>query len=566
MNWVKCLISSLGLLLLAQAALAADIQRFTDSQGGLHITNMGPRKRQSPVQPPGDEVSYSTSFPQKSPSTPPATEPAPTTTKPPVVPRVAPTAPSSAGPHSRVQVCRSEYTSGMIQTMPGLREEEQPGRAAGALKRVSWTPPQRVQAIPRGGIVSYTDRHKVIHVTNLPQEEVLPEVLVKAAPAVQNQALPATLVPPALQQISWHPPERARPPRRPTLNSNPLPGPAENAIRRYRDNRGVWHITNEPAPEGGPHPALAAITAGGRASPSEALALKVTPVTPISTVKRQILSPYGGPPAAQKLTCSELGPEVATYLEAKLRAASIGLTGQTIHRQRDDRGIWHITNEPALDTAPPLSLVAAAPGGVSPAQAHAPPAIRSVGLPGGSGWARAQSLPQGSTVIARRDRRGVLHVSTLDRLDIMQSRGDSASFLNRVSPFLQAIIAEAAQINGLPATLVMAIIQNESNFAPMAVSPKGAMGLMQLMPMTAASLGVADPFAPRENVMAGCRYFRWLLDSFQGAVPLALAAYNAGQQRVISAGWQVPAIKETQNFVTQVMGLYYVLEKQAAST
>jgi soluble lytic murein transglycosylase-like protein len=117
----------------------------------------------------------------------------------------------------------------------------------------------------------------------------------------------------------------------------------------------------------------------------------------------------------------------------------------------------------------------------------------------------------------------------------------------------------------LPIPLILALIRQESNFAHQAVSPKGAMGLMQLMPGTAASLGVRDPFDPRENILAGCRYFRFLLDYFQGNVPLALAGYNAGHHRVISAGCQVPAIKETQEFVTQVMGLYYLLEKHAAS-
>jgi soluble lytic murein transglycosylase-like protein len=117
----------------------------------------------------------------------------------------------------------------------------------------------------------------------------------------------------------------------------------------------------------------------------------------------------------------------------------------------------------------------------------------------------------------------------------------------------------------LPIPLILAIIRQESNFAHQAVSPKGAMGLMQLMPGTAASLGVRDPFDPRENILAGCRYFRFLLNSFKGNVPLALAGYNAGYQRVISAGFQVPAIKETQEFVTRVMGLYYLLEKQAAN-
>lgn len=84
---------------------------------------------------------------------------------------------------------------------------------------------------------------------------------------------------------------------------------------------------------------------------------------------------------------------------------------------------------------------------------------------------------------------------------------------------------------------------------------------MQLMPGTASDLGVRDPFCPRENILAGCRYLRWLLDNFQGSLPLAVAAYNAGHQRVVAAGYHIPPIKETQEFVTQVLGLYCLLEK-----
>jgi hypothetical protein len=81
---------------------------------------------------------------------------------------------------------------------------------------------------------------------------------------------------------------------------------------------------------------------------------------------------------------------------------------------------------------------------------------------------------------------------------------------------------------------------------------------------TAQLLGVQDPFSPQENILGGCRYFRYLLNYFQGSVPLALAAYNAGSQRVIAAGYQVPRIKETQSFVTQVMALYYLLDQLSA--
>jgi soluble lytic murein transglycosylase-like protein len=89
------------------------------------------------------------------------------------------------------------------------------------------------------------------------------------------------------------------------------------------------------------------------------------------------------------------------------------------------------------------------------------------------------------------------------------------------------------------------------------------MGLMQLMPGTAADLGVQDPFCPRQNVMGGSRYLRHLLNCFEGSLPLAVAAYNAGQHRVVEAGYQIPEIKETKQFVAQVLGMYTSLEKMA---
>jgi len=167
-------------------------------------------------------------------------------------------------------------------------------------------------------------------------------------------------------------------------------------------------------------------------------------------------------------------------------------------------------------------------------------------------------------VVAQRDRRGVMHIFTQASAESLSGQDSPVNFLGRVSPTLQSCIIEAAELYRLPIPLILAIIRKESNFAHQAVSPKGAMGLMQLMPGTAASLGVQNPFDPRENILAGCRYFRGLLDNFQGNVPLALAGYNAGYHRVISAGCQVPAIKETQEFVTQVMGLYCLLEKHAS--
>ena len=123
---------------------------------------------------------------------------------------------------------------------------------------------------------------------------------------------------------------------------------------------------------------------------------------------------------------------------------------------------------------------------------------------------------------------------------------------SRFDPFIE----EAAEKYDVPVSLVKAIIKAESDFNPNAVSHSGAQGLMQLMPETARDLGVADSFDPRENILGGVRYFRGLLDQFHGSVPLALAAYNAGPNR-IGPLREVPAIEETENFVRRVMEYFY---------
>lgn len=116
-------------------------------------------------------------------------------------------------------------------------------------------------------------------------------------------------------------------------------------------------------------------------------------------------------------------------------------------------------------------------------------------------------------------------------------------------------IQDAAARHGVDPNLVRALIKVESNFNPKAVSRKGAMGLMQLMPSTARSLNVANPFDPGQNVDAGVRHLKSLLQNFGGDVPLTLAAYNAGQGAV-QRNNGIPPYTETRNYVRRITNLY----------
>jgi len=120
-------------------------------------------------------------------------------------------------------------------------------------------------------------------------------------------------------------------------------------------------------------------------------------------------------------------------------------------------------------------------------------------------------------------------------------------------PFRE-LVEEAARRHGLDPSLVHAVVQAESGYNPYATSPAGAQGLMQLMPATARALGVRDPYDPAQNVEAGARYLRGLLDRF-GDVRLALAAYNAGPGAVQRYGG-VPPYAETRAYVERVLATW----------
>jgi len=116
---------------------------------------------------------------------------------------------------------------------------------------------------------------------------------------------------------------------------------------------------------------------------------------------------------------------------------------------------------------------------------------------------------------------------------------------------LEKIVEEKSKIYGIDPKLIKEMIKEESNWNINAVSPKGAMGIMQIMPSTALLLGVKNPFDPVENIDGGIRYMKYLLDKFNGNINLALAAYNAGPNLVESLG-RIPNIPETINYVKRI--------------
>jgi soluble lytic murein transglycosylase-like protein len=124
---------------------------------------------------------------------------------------------------------------------------------------------------------------------------------------------------------------------------------------------------------------------------------------------------------------------------------------------------------------------------------------------------------------------------------------------NNYAPLIETV----AQNTHLPSALLHAIVQVESNYNPKAISPKGAVGLMQLMPATAKHFSVIDRTDPAANLNGGARYFRYLLTLFDENLSLALAAYNAGENAVKRYGNTIPPYKETRNYVKKVKKLYY---------
>ena len=140
-----------------------------------------------------------------------------------------------------------------------------------------------------------------------------------------------------------------------------------------------------------------------------------------------------------------------------------------------------------------------------------------------------------------------------------------ADVFERQRSALADIVNFAARAQRLDPVLLDAVIGIESGYAPRAVSHRGALGLMQLMPQTAKEYGVTDPFDPRQNILAGARHLRVLLDQFNQNTALALAAYNAGAAAVLRYRLQVPPFAETIAYVPRVLGRYAALRHQLAA-
>jgi hypothetical protein len=144
----------------------------------------------------------------------------------------------------------------------------------------------------------------------------------------------------------------------------------------------------------------------------------------------------------------------------------------------------------------------------------------------------------------------VVPTSDIVRFDPEDVFAPTAHTAAAEGPFAKQIRTAAAQ-NDVDAQLISSVISTESNFEPRAVSRKHAMGLMQIMPETATRYAVRNVFDPAQNISAGTRYLKQLLDQYHGNVSLALAAYNAGPERVAQYGG-VPPFHETQNYICRV--------------
>ena len=139
---------------------------------------------------------------------------------------------------------------------------------------------------------------------------------------------------------------------------------------------------------------------------------------------------------------------------------------------------------------------------------------------------------------------------------LSMSAGNSMGGFTTGDSVIDSYIVDSSIRYGIDPLLIYAQMHQESSFKKKATSYKGASGLMQLMPATARRFGVTDIYEPRQNIDAGVKYMRWLLNTFNGDVNLALAGYNAGEGAVMKYGWQIPPYNETREYVRRITNRY----------
>lgn len=169
-----------------------------------------------------------------------------------------------------------------------------------------------------------------------------------------------------------------------------------------------------------------------------------------------------------------------------------------------------------------------------------------------------------SSIVLTNLAQGKLPASWVMHVEV-PSEAASKSANPRVRDRYQEEVQAVAREYGVDIDLIHAVIAAESNYVSNAVSPKGAIGLMQLMPPTAKRYGIVNLFDATQNIRAGTQYLRHLLTAFDGDIELVLAAYNAGEQAVLKHGRKVPPFSETINYVRAVQGSYRGRKQQPGS-